>query len=287
MLFTWLGECCYWYRRFPATPSACYGTTQTATVSLVCEVQYWPLNNSNDIEVKWFKSRSEESAGKEGELLIDENKYREFGLTSVNQSFIRYILGILNFNSSDRGYYWCQISVNNVSLSPSPYGHIYSSQCSFLDTICNIDQLLCAQNLSLRFMAHRQVNGSNCSLVANSYPLEGFSASSSRTIESEQDGNTVTGSIILLAIKTSENMDIVSTLIATMSPTVNVERMGCDLSSSGYLCAAGIISGLFILILSLIAVVLCILIFRKNKRNEGTKSKLQYIIIIIISILQQ
>ena len=68
-------------------------------------------------------------------------------------------------------------------------------------------------------------------------------------------------------------MDNVSTL-TTMSPTVNMERLSCDLSSNRYLCAAGIISGLFILIISLVAVVLCIFIFQKMKIYQGTKSQL-------------
>ena len=102
-------------------------------------------------------------------ILIDQNKYIRYpdrDLTPMNQSFImiwQYVLGISNFNTSDRGYYWCQIVVNNVSLSPSPYGYISSSQCTFLDVTCTIDSPICAYNMSTQYnIAH--TNGSSCSL---------------------------------------------------------------------------------------------------------------------------
>ena len=103
------GECHYWYKRFPATPSVCHGTNQTTTVNLLCEVEYRPLHSSDSIEVRWYRSRDEETAGMEGELLNDViNKYQwfKFNPRQVNQTFIRqYMLRILRFNSSDRGYY--------------------------------------------------------------------------------------------------------------------------------------------------------------------------------------
>ena len=85
------GECHYWYRRFPATPIVCHGTNQTTTVSLICEVQYQPLNSSDSIEVRWYRSRDEETVGTKGEVLNDVNKYLQFKSdpTLVNQTFIR------------------------------------------------------------------------------------------------------------------------------------------------------------------------------------------------------
>ena len=134
---------------------------------LLCEIQYWALNNNNSIEVNWYRSRDVDSAGREGEILNNENKYQQFDSEStiVNQTSIRqYTLGILRFSSSDRGYYWCQMVVNNESLSPSPYGHFNSSQCISLDAICNTGQPICAQNTNVRYMAFGQHND-NCSLV--------------------------------------------------------------------------------------------------------------------------
>ena len=163
------GECHYWYRRFPATPSAvCYGTNQTTTVTLLCEVEYRFPNRSYKIEVNWYRSKDEETAGIEGKILNDVNKYQQSNgnptPVQVNQTFIRqYLLGILRFNSSDRGYYWCQIVVNDESLSPSPYGHIHRPQCILQNAICDIDQPICAQNSHAQYMALRQVN--SCLLV--------------------------------------------------------------------------------------------------------------------------
>ena len=166
IIFCLSGECCYWYRRFPATPSVCHETNQTSTVTLLCEVEYQPPNSSYNIEVHWYRSRYEESAGISGEVLNDRNKYLQFeqDLTPMNQTFIRrYVLGILRFSSSDRGYYWCQMVVNNVPLSPSPYGHFHRSQCILLDAICTIDPPICAQSTRTRYMAFSQMD--NCSMV--------------------------------------------------------------------------------------------------------------------------
>lgn len=162
-------ECCYWYRRVPATPSTCHTNTQTTTVSLTCEVEYWPLNNSDNIEVRWYRSRDEETAGINGasEIMIDDIKYDRIPLMNPRPNILLYSLGILNFNDADRGYYWCQMVVNNISLPASPYGFISSSQCTFLDITCTIDPPLCAHNISARYMAHRQMNGINTSCLLN------------------------------------------------------------------------------------------------------------------------
>ena len=158
-------ECCYWYRRVPATPSTCHTTTQTRTVTLTCEVEYWPLNNSNSIEVRWYRSRDEETAGINGasEIMVDDTKYDRILPMNPKASILQYILAILNFNSADRGYYWCQMVVNNISLPASPYGFISSSQCIFLDITCTIDPPLCAHNIGARYMAHKG-NSTSCLL---------------------------------------------------------------------------------------------------------------------------
>ena len=253
-----VGECCYWYRRFPATPLACHGTPQGTTVHLFCEIEYQPPNGSYNIEVHWYRSRDEESAGILGELLNDENKYLQFetDLIPMNQTFIRqYGLGISRFNSSDRGYYWCQIVVNNVSLSPSPYGYIYSL-CSFLDAICSPNQPICAHNLSmggLQFMAYTLANN-NCILQEFHVPA------------SNMTNNTVT--LVYTIPKGSDKRSL-----TTMIPTVSQERLSCNLSEiRNHVCVVGIASGLVILILSSLTVlVLCFYFIRRNRRRQVTK----------------
>ena len=236
------GECHYWYRRFPATPSVCHGTNQTTTVTHICEVEYRALNSSDSIEVRWYRSRDEETAGIEGEVLNDENKYPQFNsdLRQVNQTFIRqYILGILRFNSSDRGYYWCQMVINNVSLSPSPYGHINGSQCTALDATCDIDQPICAQNTCVQYMALKEGNG--CSLMKFS------TISPTRTT----------------TISPVATSSIITTLLSR-------DGVNCDQSRS-HVCAAGIVSGLVVLILSSsMVMVLYFFFLRKNRRHQGS-----------------
>ena len=225
-------------------------------MNLICEIQYWPLNNSNNIKVEWYRSRSEESAGIEGEILIDRSKYTPYdiNLTPVEQSFIRqYQLRVLNFNSSDRGYYWCQMVVNNVSLSPSPYGHIYGSQCysTLFDVTCIIDQPLCAQNLSARFTAHRQGNGTNsyCSLEFNSII-------STRTITTSQ---------------MSTNIIAASKLpITTVSNVFKADDSSqCNFSKDGCPCSIGIIAGIFVFIVALLMLSAILYFFVKKHKNKS------------------
>ena len=83
----------------------------------------------------------------------------------INQmNIIQFGLGILKFNGSDSGYYWCQVVVNNVPLSPSPYGHLHGShdQCTFLDAIGSTEQPICAQNTSVLNMTIGYGNPNNC-----------------------------------------------------------------------------------------------------------------------------
>ena len=252
------GECHYWYRRFPATPSLCHGTNQTTTVTLFCEVEYRAQNSSDIIEVRWYRSRDEETAGIKGEVLNDENKYAQFNsdLRQVNQTFIRqYTLGILRFNSSDRGYYWCQMVVTNVSLSPSPYGHIHS-QCTFLDIICNIDQPICAQNTRTQYMAYNMLANISYNCI-----LQNFVTSTSRMASRNIIAST-------LVYDTSQSTN--KSTLATISSTASREGVNCDQSRS-HVCAAGIASGLVVLILlSLMVMVLCFFFLRKNRRHQGS-----------------
>ena len=224
------GECCYGYRRFPATPSVCHGSNQTRTVSLLCEVEYSPLNSGNNIEVKWYRSKSEEYAGIEGELLIDENMYIRYNryLIPVNQTLIgQYILGILNFNASDRGYYWCQVVVNNISLPASPYGFISSSQCTFLDITCTIDQPLCAHNISARYRAHKQMNGNSASCLLKDFnnnilttrsqifPTSSFPTTDIVTITMSSFATTEVAPVTTSSFPTTA---VVSTIVALIIP---------------------------------------------------------------------
>ena len=74
----------------------------------------------------------QEAAGVRGTLLTNSSKYPlllSLAVTSPhNESALfndDYTLIVQNFTTSDFGYYWCQIVVNDTCLLlPSPYGHI-------------------------------------------------------------------------------------------------------------------------------------------------------------------
>ena len=175
-------------------------------MTLICEVQYRALNSSDSIEVRWYTSRDEENAGREGEILNDVNKYQQSNgdPTPVNQTFIRqYLLGILRFSSCDRGYYWCRMVVNNVSLSPSPYGHI-RSLCLLNDTICDIDQPFCAQDTHAQCMALKQVNGcsliqfSNVSPTRSTFPVTDITTATMSGFATTKVASAIVAGIILL-----------------------------------------------------------------------------------------
>ena len=174
-------------------------------------------------------------------------------MNQMNETFIRqyFFLGISKFNSSDRGYYWCQMVVNNVSLSPSPYGHINDSHCTVQNVTCNVDQPICAQNTRAQYMAFRQVNG--CFLI------------NFNTISPTRS----TASIVVYDTSRSSDNDS----LATVNPTVSRERMamGCDQSHS-HVCAAGIVTGLILILSSLTAIALCIFFIHKNRRHQGMKN---------------
>ena len=76
MLYSLTDECCYWYKQFPATLSACDRDVNATSFHLRCEVHYRPSKNFTSVKVKWYKSTIEETAGIEGEsIVIGDGKY--------------------------------------------------------------------------------------------------------------------------------------------------------------------------------------------------------------------
>ena len=159
------------------------------------------------------------------------------------------MLGILRFNSSDRGYYWCQMVINNVSLSPSPYGHFNHSQCTYLDAICHTDQLICAQNTRVQYMAIRRENDS-CSLVE----FNNISPTGTTTLSQEV---TITNFLTTLEIVTVMVPKFPATeiTIVTMSffPTIEV--------------ISAIVAGIILFMLTIL-VVLSIVYIKKCKSQS-------------------
>ena len=182
------GECCYWYTQFPAT-ATCNRNTLSTTLTLSCDVQYLLSDNTTNVEVKWYRSKSERSAGIEGERL---NHTHITGPVTVNNigTIIQYDLEISR-STSDQGYYWCQMIVNNDPLPPSPFGFINSSHCILSEVTCDFrNQPLCAQNIS-RFMAHKEHGGVNC------------------LIEAVIDGRVTTGSVHTTLSNSNDNLFVI------------------------------------------------------------------------------
>ena len=253
-------ECCYWYRKFPATPSLC-NTTRTSTVTLKCEVQHW-LNNNSNLEVKWYKSSSEESAGKNGEILTDKTKYNQHNniRTVLNEPLNlikQYFIGIMHFESSDIGYYWCQMVINNISLPPSPYGHITntSTQCSLFEVTCTSYQPLCAQNLSINtsFMAYLSLTNetNDCSLL--------------------EQGSDRTATVEIANQTMSTNFPDISTAtvaITTMiSTTFNIDSSAT--CAENYSCSAGIAVGIVLMILTITVLSALVYVYYKKHKSQG------------------
>ena len=140
-----------------------------------------------------------------------------------------------------------------MMLSPSPYGYFNDSQCPVQNVTCNLDQPLCAQNTRAQYMAFRQENG--CSLIN----VTGNIISPTRSTAS---------SLVYITTQSSNNDSL-----AKVYPTVSTERMamGYDQSHS-HICAAGIVTGLILILSSLMAIALCIFFIYKNREHQGIKN---------------
>ena len=136
-------------------------------------MQYWLGDSETNVQVKWYRSRDEQIAGRiEGENIKHTDISGQTTVKTNSVTTMQYGLQIKNFSNSDIGYYWCQMVVNNTALPPSPYGYIHSPQCSLTETTCNVrSQPLCAQNLTvgLCHMAMTEQNGMNCTIEAITY----------------------------------------------------------------------------------------------------------------------
>ena len=110
-----------------------------ANLPLTCGV-YVP--RINPTTVRWYWTGSEELAGVSGTWITNDSS--GYSLTAAQSSdpvvngvyiglfYDQYSLTILNFNSSDLGYYWCQIIINNtVILQPSQFLNISVPAVSF------------------------------------------------------------------------------------------------------------------------------------------------------------
>lgn len=124
------GNCSHYYYIQPVSAIDC--NPLGANLPLTCGV-YVP--RINPTTVRWYWTGSEELAGVSGTWITNDSP--GYSLTAAQSSdpvvngvyiglfYDQYSLNILDFNSSDLGYYWCQIVINNtVVLQPSQFLNI-------------------------------------------------------------------------------------------------------------------------------------------------------------------
>ena len=167
-----------------------------------------------------------------------------------------FLLTLLNFNATrDTGYYWCQLVVNNESLSPSPYGYIYSTDFALLDYTYNTrDQPLCAQNSTVMQARSNEVK------CTSEY------TTISPTTSDNGDADTA-------ATDYTIQPEAISTTKASTTDKleINVNNY-CDFSRRGYPCATGItmavaIVSIIITLTIVVGVFFCVQKFRKRQGN--------------------
>ena len=264
----------------------------TTTVTLTCTVQYWLDINSASVEVKWYRSTNEQTAGIEGESL--NSAFVSYIISSDssdnNNITIRHdFLQITNFNINDIGYYWCQMVINNVSLPPSPYGYIYSPDCRLIDVTCDMrSQPLCALK---RLTAHTQSDETNCILenpddvsISNTSvaTMSAFHNTFSLGVMSATDVNIITKNINL-SITSNNNISVSITTEHKDNSAV------CDFSQDSYLCGVGAILAAETATGILLLLPVCLPVFIVKSRNKQRKStthvhsNILTIIIIIVT----
>ena len=229
----------------------------TTTVILTCTVQYWLDAN---VEVKWYRSTNEQTAGIEGERLnYTFVSYISDSSDNNNITVKHYFLQVTNFNISDIGHYWCQMVINNVSLPPSLYGYIYSPDCALIDITCDMrSQPLCALNITSRLTAHTQSNETNCILEnpddisiskTSVATMSAFHNTFSLGVMSATDVNVITTNIDLSITPINNNVSV------SITTEHNENSAVCDFSQDSYLCgvgailAAGTATGILLLLL--------------------------------------
>ena len=266
-------ECCYQYNQIPATPSGCDGDINTtAVVNLVCSIHYWLDTMLTNVELKWYRSTREETAGTRGENIIDRSRGGKYDITPVqSNNVITSFLVIANFNvSEDGGYYWCQIVINNISLSPSPYGSINNHPCTS-QASCRLDQPLCEHN-STELKAYIQRDKTHCTLQNAKLNTTSTVPNSSEPpttmiLDIDLDSTVNCRNCTLQETKTT----IPSSKIPTVTMILSTDStVMCDFSTSGYLCSFGIIIGIALLII--VSLLVLVILLHKNRKKQGKSS---------------
>ena len=128
-------RCCYYYHGVPKNVTC---NLDGREITWWCQV-YTPHEHNSNLSVKWYKRTPDILDCQESELTSAMSDRYTFSKTSsltafnnseniINGLFLTvFRITINNFNSSsDNGYYWCQMVVNDSCLEPSRIGSINS-----------------------------------------------------------------------------------------------------------------------------------------------------------------
>ena len=218
-----------------------------------------------------------------GTLLTNSSKYSlliNLAVESLNNKSIsalfndEYTLIIQNFTTSDFGYYWCQIVVNDTCLLlPSPYGHIAE----------NTTAKACSESTSI---LRQVVLPPTCARSDSSIDKFSSSPSSPTTVASTQFTSTTqnrpvssTRTIIIPSNTGSPSSSV------TVPSATNMSR--CDVNKPQcYGAIGGGIAVFLILSLIVMCVGLCICLRRRKRRKMLQKNgTAQTIVCLIIHYL--
>lgn len=234
----------------------------STTASVVCEVEYWVDDDYTNVEVKWYRKTSEHTVSLKYTAVV-----MPASLSINTTAIVTFILEVPNFNVSDRGNYWCQIVVNNTSLSPSPYGYIYSSDCSLFDVTCTMSPPLCAQNLTAHQLAHTQGIGT-CTLENsdnNNNDNNSTITRSGTTTMSWTDINMVKLNVTATITTMTDPVNVMST--STVFDTDSKDK--CNFSRRSYLCSIGVLLGVILVIIVCLLVLSITFFYCRRQRKKG------------------
>ena len=292
------GNCSHYYFIQPVSAIDC--NPLGANLPLTCGV-YVP--RINPTTVRWYWTGSGELAGASGIWITDGSP--GYSLTAAQSSdpivngvyiglfYDQYSLTVLSFNSSDLGYYWCQIVINDtVMLQPSQFLNIsvpavsstqclnsaflfydFGETCADSNTPTPLLQPMIMSTTSLPQVT-TVVSPAVTSETFNPLPILSDPANSRAqftTVASSAISSRVTVSVA------SETHNILPSSPAPANPTgMNHSSMCCDVVIYISIGTAVLIGTLAIMCLVIVTVCCICIIAREQTRKQKMRQQSEY-----------
>ena len=216
-----------------------------------------------------------------GTLLTNSSKYSlliNLAVTSLNNESAlftdEYTLIIQNFTTSDFGYYWCQIVVNDTCLLlPSPYGHIAE----------NTTARACSTSILRQVVLPPICAGSDSSIDKFTSSPSSPTTVSSTPFTSTTQNRPVSSTPFSIIIPSNTGSPSSSVTL----PAIATNMSWCDMNEPQcYGAIGGSIAVFLILSLIVMCVGLCICLRRRKRRKMLQKNgTAQTIVCLIIHYL--